>query len=390
MRALILSLGLLLPQVVLYWPSLCGLKILLPLDVLQQDAFYLPVAPEFRPFAAENAVLADEITVFEPFRRFAVDEVRAGRLPLWNPYNFCGAPFLAANQPALFSPFHVLDYLFPGTWIIAWNQVLKSMVAGIGAFLFFRIAIGGGFWPAAIGAWCFPLSGFMMQWQGYTLTHVMAWFPWILLAVDSTVRRPWGFATVGLALVTAAILVSGHAAMAVQILLVVGPYGLWRVVAEYRVQRSTWRQVVSASLALVAGWALGRCCPLRRVCPRPKYMRHSYRLATRQSGYKEAPGIGHMALPQFVIPDFYGSERKHDVFLYDGNRLESGASGYVGAMLTFFLVPLGWQNRKQRGAFFFWLVAGVLARANYWIFRSSPGCSIYSPSISSVIIAMSF
>ena len=87
----------------------------------------MPVPLEWQPYTPANAIFSDEVQVLEPWRKFAVEEVRAGRLPLWNPWNYCGAPFLAANQSALFSPFRVLDYLFPGTLIIAWGQVAKSL-----------------------------------------------------------------------------------------------------------------------------------------------------------------------------------------------------------------------------------------------------------------------
>ena len=35
---------------------------------------------------------------FYPYRDFASAAARAGRVPLWNPYLFMGAPFLANSQ----------------------------------------------------------------------------------------------------------------------------------------------------------------------------------------------------------------------------------------------------------------------------------------------------
>ena len=37
----------------------------------------------------------DLLLYFYPLRDFAAQAVREGRLPLWNPYTFMGAPFLA-------------------------------------------------------------------------------------------------------------------------------------------------------------------------------------------------------------------------------------------------------------------------------------------------------
>ena len=75
---------LILPPLLLYWPFLFGGKTLYWGTALLQ---------------------------FWPWRRFAVQELLAGRLPLWNPYAGSGVPLLADHQSAIFYPLNVL-YLF--------------------------------------------------------------------------------------------------------------------------------------------------------------------------------------------------------------------------------------------------------------------------------------
>src|SRR5437868_6107566 len=154
-RAALLLTGILLPQALLYGPSLIGRKLLLPLDILAQPGHYLPPAIAQRVGQPQDWVLSDLVLQEEVFRRYAVERVRSGHLPLWNPYILCGVPFVAANHTAVFSPFRWLDYLWPGPWVLAWDQVLRALVAGTGAYLFFRRELGAAFAPAAIGAWCF-------------------------------------------------------------------------------------------------------------------------------------------------------------------------------------------------------------------------------------------
>ena len=81
------------------------------------------------------------------------------------------------------------------------------------------------FWPAAIAAWCYPLTGFFVFWQGYPTGLAVYWLPWILLAVDRTVRGKNPVAPVGLSVVTCLVLVSGHLDIAGQVLLASGLYG---------------------------------------------------------------------------------------------------------------------------------------------------------------------
>ena len=105
-RVLILLAGLLACQAVLLGPSLCGKTILLPLDILASADVYLPRPAGAAPWPEpKDVVLSDLINQIEVWRRFVVDEVRAGRLPLWNPYDECGHPLLAADQGQVFSPY---------------------------------------------------------------------------------------------------------------------------------------------------------------------------------------------------------------------------------------------------------------------------------------------
>src|SRR5205085_4980216 len=204
-----------------------------PLDILAQPGHYLPPAIAQRVGQPQDWVLSDLVLQEEVFRRYAVERVRSGHLPLWNPYILCGVPFVAANHTAVFSPFRWLDYLWPGPWVLAWDQVLRALVAGTGAYLFFRKELGAAFAPAAIGAWCFPLSGTLVMTVNWGHGATVTWLPWVLLAVGSAVRSPGARAVAAVALTTALTQVSGHAATGAQILLTGGVYFLWRLGASY-------------------------------------------------------------------------------------------------------------------------------------------------------------
>jgi hypothetical protein len=56
--------------------------------------------------ALAGRVLAggDVFTYFYPYWAEATRAAQAGRLPLWNPYLFMGAPFLANSQVGVFYP----------------------------------------------------------------------------------------------------------------------------------------------------------------------------------------------------------------------------------------------------------------------------------------------
>ena len=62
----------------------------------------------YAPLLLTNRVqgAGDAFTYFTPYRAFANAALRAGHLPLWNPYLFMGVPFLANPQSAVFYPLH--------------------------------------------------------------------------------------------------------------------------------------------------------------------------------------------------------------------------------------------------------------------------------------------
>lgn len=354
-RILVLLAGLILPQFILIGPSLFGGKILLPLDILQQPQVYLPIDPAHPPEMPHDRLTSDLVYLFEPHRQFIVSEIRAGRVPLWNPYNYCGVPCLAAGQGAVFSPLRALDYLWKDPGVLGWDRVLRAIVMGVGAYLFFRRVLGVHFAPAAIGAWCYPLTGFMTIWDGYTLPMVALWLPWLLLSIEETIRAPRSAWPILLAVTTASMIFSGHPAMSLHVMLVAAIFALWRVIV-----RGGWRAPITLGLAIVCGVLLA--CP--QILPSAEYLNHSYRVAQRRAGVREPSSEGAQALLQMALPYYCGSSLGYSHYAIPGNnRLESGAAGYAGLIVALVLAPLGWLNRRLRSFQIFWLVLAFFAVA---------------------------
>jgi hypothetical protein len=359
-RAAILLAGLLLPQAILFGPSLIGRRILMPLDFLQLTGVYLP--PQSGNIsAARDVTLYDQTYQLELFRRYAVSEIRAGRLPLWNTYNYCGSPFLANNQSAVLSPLRLPDYLWPGPWVLAWDELFKSVLAGIGAYLFFRCGLQVRFGPACVGAWCYPLCGFLMLWEGHMQSAAAAWLPWIMLGVDRAIRYPYGRGTAVLALVTGAALVAGHAEVAGHALLASGFYAIFRLFQLSGWRGVNWRIAVAAALAVAGGWILGILLSAPQTLPSIAYLSDSYRIANREMGMIESPPVGLDAAWDFLFPYWHGSTQLGSAYIGTQNRQESAASGYVGLIVALVAAPWAFFRKRLRGEAALWLILAILA-----------------------------
>src|SRR5436190_4147309 len=328
-RLLIVLAGIIVGQAVLYGPSLVGQRILLPLDLLALPGVYLPKTPEVEKIVPHDLALADLILQFEPERRFTAEEIHAGRFPMWTTYQYAGSPLVWPK----FSPFILLSCLALSPFILPWVQLLAALISGLGFYVFARRALGVGYWADTIRAWCYLMTGFFVFWQGFPTCGAAYWFPWLLLAVDRTVRRSSQIAWIGLSAVTCLALISGHIDVAGQVLLASGLYAIWCFWDEYG-KRWYQGQGRTAVISLAAGWCLGFLLATPHLLPLLEYAQTGARMAHRGGGEEERPPVGLSGLPQTVLPDLYGVSRAGSMRFVSGNQIESSAAIYAGYFAT--------------------------------------------------------
>ena len=231
-------------------------------------------------------------------------ELHAGRLPSWLPYQYAGVPPVWPR----FSPFILLSCLTASPVILAWAQLAAALVAGVGAYLFFRRTLGVTFWAATIPAWCYPMTGFFIFWQGFPTGGAVYWFPWLLLAVDVAVSRPRALSVAALGLVSALVLVSGHIDVGGQTLLASGLFAIWRLGSRRfgaGSEPAFWRPLAT----VVLGWTLGFMLASPQVLPLLDYARTGARMERRAAGEEERPPGDWSSLPQLAQPDMNGAMR---------------------------------------------------------------------------------
>ena len=345
-RLAILLAGLLLGQMILYGPSLIGRKILLPLDILAKNNHLIPLSDGENRHDAFNSSLSDLVYCSEPGRRFFRSEWLAGRLPLWDPNQFAGAP---AIGPKL-SPFPWLLAAVESPVIIAWVQLLIAILAGTGMYAFLRHSLGLQFWPAVLGASSYPLTGFFILWHGFTVPLPVVWLPWLLLAVRSALLRPSGFGGIGVAAVSMLAITAGQFDVSAQVLGTSGLYALWCFFSLHG-RRCFSRLALSGLLAVALGWSLGILLAASDLIPAVTYAHTGARMEQRTAGNEERPPVGLAALPQVVFPLMYGTtEYGSFPFTPEGepNLQESASSAYAGLLGTLFLAPLAFCDRRRR------------------------------------------
>jgi hypothetical protein len=224
-------------------------------------------------------------------------------------------------------------------------------------YLFCRRVLMTSFWAAAIPAWCYPLTGFFVFWQGFPTCGAVYWFPWLLWLVNHVARGPSARNVAGLGGVTALVLVSGHIDVAGQTLLAAGLYAIWCL---FDAHGARWRKVGGVALALTLGWGAGFLLAAPHVLPLLEYAKTGARIERRGAGTEERPPVGLSAIRLTVLPDIDGTTRTGSFWLGRGNQVESTAAAYSGLLATLFLAPLAWCSRRNRAFLACWLGLGLL------------------------------
>src|SRR5262245_53706875 len=90
-----------------------------------------------RPSSHAGLLQADTYRYYYPTAVYLHRELRAGRIPLWNPYQLAGQPYLALHVPAvLYPPNLLLLAILPPLAALAAQAVLHLFVAGLFTWLF--------------------------------------------------------------------------------------------------------------------------------------------------------------------------------------------------------------------------------------------------------------
>ncbi len=127
----------------------------------------------------KNPITSDVVSFTYPMQMLAVDLIKQGHWPLWNPFILTGAPLLANFQSAPFSPTNVFYFLLPK--LDAWSLQIMAQLFLAAVFLYLLLReFQRSKIASLLGGLFFAFAGFLMiwlEWNGHSLTA--AFFPLI-------------------------------------------------------------------------------------------------------------------------------------------------------------------------------------------------------------------
>ncbi|MCE9593157.1 MAG: YfhO family protein [Planctomycetes bacterium] len=324
--------------------------------------------PDPAPERVGNRLLGDTVIQMQPWIRFAVDEVHAGRWPTWSPYNGAGAPLLGNYQSAVFSPFQWAHYLFGFKFGVLFAATAKLLVAGLFTALFLR-ELGRSRLAALLGAVCFAFSGQLVVLLAYPHSGVSALLPAALYFAEracgaferSAPRREFARALVGLVVALTAAAYAGHPEPFVFVLAVTVAWIVVRVARASRTLGGDLRAARRATTTLAAFLGAGL---LAGALSAPQWMPFAEYLERAVSNM-ERPGVDvpgfDQQWPLQMFPSALGMPvpgREIDLGLPPPNfaQVTSACAGGIAVFFALLGACAAWRLRAAR---VFVVVAGV-------------------------------
>lgn len=324
-----------------------------------------------------DSLLWDSMAQFYPWRLLLHRAGQEGQLPLWNPYQFCGYPFVGNGQSAMFYPLNWLYFAIHPKVGMGLSAALHFFLGGLFTFLLARR------WqmdrlPALFAAFAFSYGGFMVTWiELPTLVNSLIWLPLAWYALELVFSRaaqagprlirPTGWhATLLLTVALSMTLLAGHLQIAAYVWIFTALYALIRIIGT--------RSVRTIPVLLVAITLAGMLAAVQ-LLPTLELGRYSARGAGGPSAagfeFHKQRAVQPVELLTLFDPNFFGSPVTGD---YQGISYSEHCPfvGAITVLLALTALALGWHQPRTWvfaaiGIFALWgALGGPPAQLLYW------------------------
>lgn len=299
----------------------------------------------------------DNLRIFYPLRKLAIDEMRNFNWPLWNPYSFSGNTHLATYQTAVFHPLSFLFFILPQ--IDAWSIIIifQPFLLSIFMYLFLR-EIYVGRKASVFGAIAFAFSGFMVVWfeESFMSGYSALFLPFILYAMERMFKKVSGVNFLLLVLGLTFSLLSGWFQMTMY---------TWTFALFWAVFRFvTNRRRKSFLFTAAAGYIVALLVCAAYLIPNIEAYGYSVRGSADVKYLFDNYLLGVTHLITFIASDFFGNPASYNYF---GGNLYHEKIIFVSIVpLLFALYEMLTRGKNTRGEVFFksaWLITFSLGFA---------------------------
>ncbi len=269
----------------------------------------------------KNPITTDVVSFTYPMQTLAMNLIKKGVWPLWNPYILAGSTLLANFQSSPFAPTRVVYFLF--NQVTAWSidVILQFVLASIFTYLLLRHWKLSKF-ASVFGGIAYAFSGYNLifsEWNGHTLAA--AFIPLTLLFADKFIQKQKYWNGIGLSITLALQFFSGYTQTSVYTAVAIGILWLVRIIGEEK-----W---FTKTFFLGLFCFFGILLSAVQILPGLELIQNSQRIF-------EPHPFEWTFLPwkktiTFIAPDYFGN---HATYNYWGPQDYTSNTGFVGVVAT--------------------------------------------------------
>jgi uncharacterized membrane protein YfhO len=288
---------------------------------------------------------ADVVRQLYPWRDLAIQLIKKGEVPWWNPYTFSGNPLLANVQSA---PFYPLNFLY---WITSHKNawVLQVLLQPILTFTFmwlFSRELKLSKSAAFIASIAFAFCGYMVIfWQLNTVGQAALWLPLVLWGIERLRKTKKLLYSIPIVFGQTASLLAGHLQTSLYVFAVSIAYFFLESKAQWKKNQTLIaRFLLAVALSFII--ALPQLLPAIRFIP-----------LTARGTQIDKEIFNHFILPvrqliTFFAHDYYGNPAADNFWGIDYGEF----MGFFGVVALFF-AAIAVSNKKTEKEKIFVVIA---------------------------------
>jgi hypothetical protein len=329
----------------------------------------------------------DAVFWFFPAYKFVAEQIKSGSLPLWNPYQYSGAPMFAEWQAGALDPINWIYLIETTSRALTLSLEIGFAIALLATFSYAR-SIGFNRRAAVVSSVIYGLSGFLVARSLYPgFLHIVALAPFVLYFVEKLYQQGrWRYVAGG-AFVVAWQVFAAHPQPLIYSSLLACAYAVWSsafrrsgsMIRTNRLKAELQTVVFLAKFALM--FVAGACLSAAQLLPAAEFASQSVR---REWPFElfTLHSLHPLSLLTTIFPFFHGEGQgiyrmpywgvywhHNEAQIYLGViALSLAIAGAVSAWRARFSVGIFWSCVAVAGVILaFGKYSGPIARALYHV-----------------------
>ena len=249
----------------------------------------------------------DLISYVYPFYYFADTMLKTGNLPFWNPYTFCGNPFIANPQIAMFYPLNNLLFIIPTYLAFGYSYLLHIFLGGLYMYIFTR-HIKLDKVSSFLSSIIFMFSGFVVfhTCGHHSMISVAIWIPLIFLLFETALTKRSLFYGLLTGIPIGIQFLAGHLQISFYILFALALYLIFRSFLIIKQERDYRVPIIFFSIFILAS-VVGILLSAIQLIPSFELSKYVTRAGGTSYDFATSYSFPLQNSITFVLPNFFGN-----------------------------------------------------------------------------------